>query len=272
MLTTPEAYAASLDSPGKDWLVDFLGYMAERHGDITPVMFRQRPMYKVGKSYVLFNVAKSHISVHTMNFDLIEGLKGQLPGADFGKGCVKVKFTDEAARPVLRALCDEVVRVNRLPDPPPVDTVPILSYAEQLEVALPGVRAKWIPLYAQLLDMARARLPAFVEFFPAVSIRWKHDTTFAEISGTAAAMRVEFYAASPRPEVQPVKTRQLSANRVAHTVELTDGSRFDDLLVWIAESYALTQKPQKRGQANEQRNAASHQTPPERPRLSARSH
>jgi hypothetical protein len=113
MLTTPQEYVDTMDSMGKEWLVEFLSYMDKTYSHIQPIMFRQRPMYKVGKSYVLFAVAKEHFTVHTLDFDIIEKMKTILPKSKFGKGCVKVKFTDKDAIPHLKTLCDEVVKSNQ---------------------------------------------------------------------------------------------------------------------------------------------------------------
>lgn len=241
MIESPQAYIDSIEGPGKAWLEEFHEYMRTRYPDIQPTMFRQRPMFKVGKSYVMFTVAQKNFTVHTFNFDLIEQWKEKFPKASFGKGSIQVKFTDTEAKPVLRAFCDEVIRLNRLENPPPVDVVPALPYAENLTNAFKGSKAKWLPLYEALRDMAREKLPTFVEYFPALHVRWKHGSTFAEISAVAAAMRVEFYADQPHPEYGAVKTVRLSAHRVAHTVELVDAGRFPEVLTWVAASYALTQ-------------------------------
>jgi len=69
-------------------------------------------MFKVGKSYVFFTVAKTHFTVHTLDFDIIENMKTLLPKAGYGKGCIKVKFTDKDAKPLLKKMCDEVVKKN----------------------------------------------------------------------------------------------------------------------------------------------------------------
>lgn len=242
MFTTPEEYLQSLDSPGQAWLGEFLTYMSDRHRQLAPIMFRQRPMYKIGKSYVLFSVAKEHFTVHTLNFDLIEALRTALPGADYGKGCVKVRFEHAGAKPALRDLIDRVVQINSQPDAPEVDRAPELPRKEALAKALPGVRAQWLPLYGRFLERARAELPEFTEYFPAVNVLWKHTSTFAQISATAGAMRVEFYSDALHPERLPVKTAALSKKRVSHTVEFTDDSGIHAVLPWIAESYELTRK------------------------------
>ncbi len=240
MLTSPQEYLDTLTGPGREWLAGFLGHMAENHPDIAPVMFRQRPMFKVGKSYVLFSVAKTHFTVHTLNFDLIESLKPRLPKAAFGRGSVQVKFADVAAKPVLTELCDEIVRLNQLPNAPEVDVVPAPPYGVKLANAFSGGKAKWLPLYETLRNAAREQLPPFTEYFPAVNVLWKHTSTFAQVSAVSGALRVEFYADSLHPERMPVKTVQTSKNRVAHTVELADASRLQEVLGWVQESYALT--------------------------------
>lgn len=242
MLTTPQEYVDLLDSPGKEWLAEFLAYMAERHAELEPVMFRQRPMFKVGKSYVLFSVAKEHFAVHTLNFDLIEQTKEKLPRAGYGKGSVKVKFTDAKAKPVLKELCDEVVRLNQLDNPPPVDVVPDRPYEEKLASAFKGSKARWMPLYRSLLLAAQARLDPFTEYFPAVNVLWKHTATFAQISAVATALRVEFYADEHHPEYEPIKITRLSKNRIAHVVEVVDDVRIEELHGWIEASYHLTRK------------------------------
>lgn len=77
-------------------------------------MFRSRPMFKFGPSYLdrylMFTAAKAHFTTHALEFDLIEQLKDRLPGARFGKGSIKVRYDDEAPKPVLREFVDEVMR------------------------------------------------------------------------------------------------------------------------------------------------------------------
>ncbi|WP_260484931.1 hypothetical protein [Listeria booriae] len=41
-------------------------------------------------------------------------MKNRLPNAKFGKGCVKVKFKDEDAIPVLFDFCREIVVRNQV--------------------------------------------------------------------------------------------------------------------------------------------------------------
>ncbi|MBN2005359.1 MAG: hypothetical protein JXA21_18525 [Anaerolineae bacterium] len=113
MINTPEEYLASVGEPGRTWLEEFFAYMREKHPELKITMFRQCPMYKFKQSYldgyVMFTVAKTHFTFHTLDFDLIEEMKSKMPRAGFGKGSIKVKFTDTAAIPELKTLCDRVI-------------------------------------------------------------------------------------------------------------------------------------------------------------------
>lgn len=108
-----EEYVNTLDDVSKAWVQEFLDYMDAKYPDLNFVMFRSRPMYKVGKSYLLFAHAKTHFTLHTLDFDLIEEMKTILPKAGFGKGCVKVNFKNTYMKPELKSLCDRVVNRNR---------------------------------------------------------------------------------------------------------------------------------------------------------------
>ncbi len=242
LLNSPQEYLDTLDDPGRAWLGEFIAHMAVRHPDIAPVMFRQRPMYKVGESYLLFTVSKEHFCVHTLHFNLLEGLKTRLASAAYGKGCVKVRFADEAAKPLLRELCEEVVRLSRQPGAPKPGVGAARSYEESLQLAFAGNKAKWRSLYEQLRDMARAQLPQFTEYFPAVNVLWKHTSTFAQVSAVTSALRVEFYLDRLYPEIAAMKTVQTSANRVAHTVECANDSALERIVGYISRSYQLTKK------------------------------
>ena len=239
MLDTPQKYVDAVQGPGRVWIEEFLNYMAAKHGDIKPIMFRQCPMFKVGKTYVMFTVAKTHFSVHTLNFELIEQLKTVLPKADFGKGCVKVKFADESAKPVLKQLCDDAVKFGKSGETPADEAN--LDAEQSMENAFAGGKAKWLPLYKALLAQAKKALPPFIEHYPAVGIIWRHKVNFATVNATLSALRVEVYFDGLRPELNAVKTLVNSKHRVAHTFNVVSEQDFARMLPLINASYELTQ-------------------------------
>jgi hypothetical protein len=118
-IETVSQYLDSLPEVARAWAAEFIDDTAARYPSVPLILFRQRPMFKFGRSYqqgyVMFTAAKAHFSVHSVEFDLIEELKAELPGAAFGKGNVKVRFTDEAAKPVLYDYVAKVMARHGIP-------------------------------------------------------------------------------------------------------------------------------------------------------------
>jgi uncharacterized protein YdhG (YjbR/CyaY superfamily) len=113
MITTPQEYLESLDDNGREWLTEFFNYMSEKYPEYPITMFRQRPMYKKEnsylKGYLMFTASKSHFAIHTLQFDIIEEMKSILSGAQYGKGCVKIKYKDVDKITALKEMCDKVI-------------------------------------------------------------------------------------------------------------------------------------------------------------------
>lgn len=113
MFETPQQYIESLPVVAQEWMNAFIEYTATKYPQVPLVMFRQRPMFKFTdkytEGYVMFTAAKTHFTVHSMEFDLVEAMKAKLPKASFGKGSIKVKFSDVAAKPVLFEYVDAVM-------------------------------------------------------------------------------------------------------------------------------------------------------------------
>lgn len=241
MITTLNEYIDSVNESGKEWLTEFYDYMKLNYDNIKPVMFRQRPMFKIGKSYIMFTAAKEHFSVHTMNFELIEKYKNKIPNSGNSKGCLNIKYSNASAKPLLKELCDKVIEINDPLNPQTPEVIEI-TYEEHLENVFPPSKKKCLPLYESLRSHANKNLPEFKEHFPAVGILWKHSSTFAGFKIKKNSIQIEFYSDKLHNDRNPVKHLQTSINRVMHMVELENGDKFDLLIEWIKESYYLTKK------------------------------
>jgi len=115
MISTPDEYLDSLNEVARAWVQEFFDYLEENHKNFTISMFRQRPMYKnvednYLKGYLMFTGNKTHFVIHTLEFDIIEEMKALTPRAQFGKGCVKVKYKDVFLKPELKKMCDKVLK------------------------------------------------------------------------------------------------------------------------------------------------------------------
>lgn len=243
MITSIEEYLNSVNDIGKEWLLEFYQYMNTKHSELKPVMFRQRPMYKINKSYIMFTAAKQHFSLHTIDFDLINKYQHIIPNSGNAKGCLNIKYSNVDAKPLLKELCDLVVERNMDPNnTAATGTAPEMSYEEHMAQNFPASKAVWRPLYDQLKDFAIQQLPEFHEYFPAIDILWKHTSTFATIKVRKAGLQIEFFSDQLHEDRKPTKILELSKNRIAHTIEITNNKDFPLIIEWIKESYLLTKK------------------------------
>ena len=109
MITTVEEYVNSCNATQKHWLVQLLEYMRATFPDIQETISYQIPTFKWNKNYIAFSVASKHIALHSLDFELVAQSKTWFPKAKFGKGCVKVAYTDHEYLPELYKLCDKIV-------------------------------------------------------------------------------------------------------------------------------------------------------------------
>ncbi len=108
-----DEYIGRFDGVQQEWLATFVAFMREHFPDAQEKISYQMPMFKFGKQYIAFSIAQDHFSFHTVDFEMVEALKGLLPEAKFGKGCAKVKFGDKAVMPVLFDMAKRIVERSR---------------------------------------------------------------------------------------------------------------------------------------------------------------
>lgn len=109
-----DEYINRYEGTQKEWLLTFVTFMREHFPGTQEKISYQMPMFKFGKQYIAFSIAQDHFSFHTVDFDMVEELKGLLPKAKFGKGCAKVKFSDKAAIPILFDMVKKIVERSKV--------------------------------------------------------------------------------------------------------------------------------------------------------------
>lgn len=102
-------YVNKYEGEKKEWLTTFVEFMRENFPEAKETISYQIPTYKFNKQFIGFSAAKDHFSFHTVDFEMIEELKGLLHNAKFGKGCANIKFTDKTAIPILFDMCRKIV-------------------------------------------------------------------------------------------------------------------------------------------------------------------
>ena len=109
MNNTIEDYINGCNETQKQWLVKMLDYVREKHPNLQETISYQMPTFKWNKNYISFSVATNHISLHSLDFELVVMAKEWFPKAKFGKGCVKVAYSDQEYLPELYKLCDRII-------------------------------------------------------------------------------------------------------------------------------------------------------------------
>ena len=111
-MDTVNDYINNYDGIKRQWLLKFVTFMRKNFPEIKETISYQIPTYKFNKMYIAFSIAKSHFTFHTLDFEMIEELKILLPGAKFGKGSAKIKYSDIDTIPVLFDMCKKIVNRN----------------------------------------------------------------------------------------------------------------------------------------------------------------
>ncbi len=91
-----EAYINRFEGTPKVWLRTLIGFMRAEFPEIPEAMSYGIPMYRFDKTYIGFSAAKTHLAMHTLDFEQMEQMKREFLQATFGMGCVRIAYTDEA--------------------------------------------------------------------------------------------------------------------------------------------------------------------------------
>ena len=109
-----DKYIDTLKDTEREWILFFVDYMRKKHPDLEEIISFKMPTYKLGskkdRNYIAFSPAKSHFSMHTMDFEYITLLKEKLSSPGKGKGCVNVKYTNKEERVILLEAVEDIIK------------------------------------------------------------------------------------------------------------------------------------------------------------------
>lgn len=113
------------------------------------------------------------------------------------------------------------------------------------ELAFTGSKAKWLPLYMELLVAARARMQFDCVYPPSGGVIWRKRSAFAAMNPESRCLRVNFRSNQPLRHIEGVAVFPMSANRVLHVVSLQNNARVVEIVEYIQSSYVLTNQEGK---------------------------
>jgi uncharacterized protein YdhG (YjbR/CyaY superfamily) len=107
--TSIEEFVEDCTEVQREHVLPLLDYMRRKYPEWKEGLSYQMPMFRFKKQYIAFSVATRHFSLHSLDFELIASAKELFPKAEFGKGCVKVSYTEPEPFERLFGICDSIV-------------------------------------------------------------------------------------------------------------------------------------------------------------------
>lgn len=90
-------YISGLDAAKKEWVTLMVNFMREVFSEFEETFDHKRPTYKGESYFIAFAAQKNYFSFYTDDTSLFTLIKELVPSASMGKGCVRIKYSNEFA-------------------------------------------------------------------------------------------------------------------------------------------------------------------------------
>lgn len=101
MMNQVEEYIASLEGTKQEWISDLVDFMREAYPDIPESFDHKMPTYQGDDFFIAFAAQKNYFSFYTSDVRVLSLVKELSPTASLGKGCAKLKYSEQAAVEIL---------------------------------------------------------------------------------------------------------------------------------------------------------------------------
>lgn len=113
IMNSVNEYISHYEEEKKEWITTFVTFMRKNYPNWEETISYQMPTYKFLGQYIAFSATKTHFTLHTLDFVMLDELKEKLDNAKFGKRSVKVKYKDKEAIPILFEACRKIAERSR---------------------------------------------------------------------------------------------------------------------------------------------------------------
>jgi len=108
-----DKYIAALEGTKQEWVSELVYFMREVYRDIPETFDYKMPTYKGDVFYIAFAAWKNYFSFYTSDVRVLSLIKDLSPTAKLGKGCAKLKYSDQAAVEMLTDVIKEIVDYHK---------------------------------------------------------------------------------------------------------------------------------------------------------------
>lgn len=103
-------YINSLDGIKNEMVSDLVNFMRQAYPDVEEAFDYKMPTYKIdGKFTLAFAAQKNYFSFYTHDTRVLKLINELLPRTSLGKGCARIKYTEQGSIKVLIDMCREVI-------------------------------------------------------------------------------------------------------------------------------------------------------------------
>lgn len=109
MLNQVDEYIASLEGLKQEWVSELVNFMREVYPDIPENFDNKMPTYQSDSFVIALAAQKNYFSFYTSDVRVLSLVKELSPTASLGKGCAKLKYSEQAAVEILIDAIKEIV-------------------------------------------------------------------------------------------------------------------------------------------------------------------
>ena len=126
-MKTVDEYITALGDLKKEWVTLMVNFMREVFPEIEETFDNNMPTYKGDGYFIAFAAQKNYFSFYTNDTRVLSLIKGLVPSASLGKGCARIKYSNEFAVEALMDVCKEIVDYHKSKQSPAVSDLKALK-------------------------------------------------------------------------------------------------------------------------------------------------
>jgi uncharacterized protein YdhG (YjbR/CyaY superfamily) len=108
-----DEYITALEDFKKEWVTLMVNFMREVFPEIEETFDNKMPTYKGDGYFIAFAAQKNYFSFYTNDIRVLSLIKELVPSASLGKGCARIKYSNEFAVEALMDACKEIVDYHK---------------------------------------------------------------------------------------------------------------------------------------------------------------
>ncbi len=113
-------YISSLEETKKGWVVLLIDFMRETFPEVEETFDYKMPTFMGDGYFIAFAAQKNYFSFYTDDTRVLSLIKELVPSASIGKGCARIKYSNEFAIEALIDACKEIVDYHKSKQSPAV--------------------------------------------------------------------------------------------------------------------------------------------------------